>query len=395
MKMNTIKPLLLTAVFIAVFFLTGCWDNYDVSEIAIVTAIGIDRSENGLWSVTWQILKPDAANPGIEGGQSGKAYTNYTGTGLTLNEAHKELILYSGRKPFYGHVQVILIGESLAKEGIVEALDLFERQYEFNQKVKMLLTKDMKAAELLDAESDLEDLPAAHLSTLIDANKFTGKVIDLSFYKLIMELESYGKSTVISALSSQKTEEKTTTTIKSMQMDHAGIFKEGRLVGYIDSTQVQSYLLITNPNLRETLFTIKHPKSPETYISLEIMRGEAKREIKLEGNRLKGTITVSLLARIADVHESRFPLDPDTFDEIENALSVYIKNNLTNLIDDLQNRFGTDAIGFGQIVYKKEHNFWKNLEDDWDAYFIQMPIYVNVNVHIKRTGFITKPSEAR
>jgi spore germination protein KC len=210
-----------------------------------------------------------------------------------------------------------------------------------------------------------------------------------------MELESYGKSTVISALSSQKTEEKTTTTIKSMQMDHAGIFKEGRLVGYIDSTQVQSYLLITNPNLRETLFTIKHPKSPETYISLEIMRGEAKREIKLEGNRLKGTITVSLLARIADVHESRFPLDPDTFDEIENALSVYIKNNLTNLIDDLQNRFGTDAIGFGQIVYKKEHNFWKNLEDDWDAYFIQMPIYVNVNVHIKRTGFITKPSEAR
>ena len=178
-------------------------------------------------------------------------------------------------------------------------------------------------------------------------------------------------------------------------MDHAGIFKEGRLVGYIDSTQVQSYLLITNPNLRETLFTIKHPKSPETYISLEIMRGEAKREIKLEGNRLKGTITVSLLARIADVHESRFPLDPDTFDEIENALSVYIKNNLTNLIDDLQNRFGTDAIGFGQIVYKKEHNFWKNLEDDWDAYFIQMPIYVNVNVHIKRTGFITKPSEAR
>ena len=54
-------------------------------------------------------------------------------------------------------------------------------------------------------------------------------------------------------------------------------FQEGRLVGYIDS-QVQSYLLITNPNLRETLFTIKHPKSPETYISLEIMRGEAKRK---------------------------------------------------------------------------------------------------------------------
>ena len=72
----------------------------------------------------------------------------------------------------------------------------------------MLLTKDMKAAELLDAESDLEDLPAAHLSTLIDAKQIHREVIDLSFYKLIMELESYGKSTVISALSARKPRKK-------------------------------------------------------------------------------------------------------------------------------------------------------------------------------------------
>ena len=393
MIMKTVKHLLLSLICTAAIFLTSCWDNYDVSEVAIFTAIGIYKLDSGQWTMTWQILKPDAAQPGIEGGRSGKAYANYTGTGLTLNEAHKELILYSGRKPFYGHVQLILIGESLAKEGLAEAMDLFQRQYEFDQTVKILLTKNMEAHDLLEAESDLENLPAVHLSTLVDANKFTGKVIDLPFHKLVMELESYGKSTVISALSNEENSDKPR--IKDMQINHAGVFKKGKLLGYIDSTLVQSYLLITNPSIRETIFTIKHPKSPATFISIEIMRGQAQKKVQLEEGRIKGIINLSLLARIANVHETRYSLDSDTADEIENALSGYIKNNLINLIDLMQNKYNTDIFGFGELTYKKEYDFWKSLENDWDDYFVQMPIDVTVDVRIKRPGLINKPSEAR
>jgi len=390
--MNKIKLPILAVAFIAILFLTGCWDNNDVSDVAIVTAIGIDKLEDGRLAMTWQILKPEAAQPGMEGGQAGKAYTNYTAAGLTLNEAHKELIRISGRKPFYGHIQIILLGEKLAKDGIAEFIDIFERQYEFNQTVKVLLTKDMTAQELLEAESDLENLPAIHLMNLVEANIFTGKVIDLPFFKLVMELEREGRSTVISALSSKSKNDKST--IKEMQIEYAGIFRKGKLIGYINTVQVQSLLFIAN-QIRQTLITTEHPLSPDKQISVEIVRGQAKREVSLSEGRIKGIVYVDALARIAEVHETQYSLKPDIAKIIESETAGRIKQNLVTLIDMAQDNYGTDIFGFGELVYKNEYGFWKSVKDDWDEYFVHMPIDVFVDVKIKRAGLIDKPSKAR
>ena len=50
--MNKIKLPILAVAFIAILFLTGCWDNNDVSDVAIVTAIGIDKLEDGRLAMT-------------------------------------------------------------------------------------------------------------------------------------------------------------------------------------------------------------------------------------------------------------------------------------------------------------------------------------------------------
>jgi spore germination protein KC len=392
MKMKKIKLLLLIIVLAAPPFLTGCWDNYDVSDVAIVTAIGIDKLEDGRLTMTWQILKPNSVQSGTEDSQAGKAYTNYTAAGLTLNEAHKELIRISGRRPFYGHIQVLLIGEKLAWEGIEEVTDLFERQYEFSQSVKILMTQGMGAQQLLDAESDLEILPAVHLRNMVEANTFTGEIVDLPFYQLVMDLENPGTNTVISALSYKGSSEKPT--IKDMQMEKAGIFKKGKLLGYISAAQVQDLLFITD-QFTEALVNIEHPLAPDSQISVEILRGQTSKKINMSGDEAKGIIVVSALARISETHETKHPLDPDIVKKIEDSVSKQIRKDLIKLIKLFQEDFSSDVFGFGELVYKNEYDFWKSVQDDWDTYFAQMPIEILVDVKIKRAGLINKPSKAR
>lgn len=392
MKMKWIKLSLLVITFTSVLLLSGCWDNYDVSDLAIVTAIGIDKLEDGRLTMTWQILKPGAAHPGMESSQEGKAYTNYTAAGFTLNEAHKELIRISGRRPFYGHIQVLLIGENLAREGIEEVTDLFERQYEFNQAVKILMTRDIDAQQLLDAESDLEILPAVHLRNMVEANIFTGKIVDLPFFKLIMDLENPGTSTVISALSNKGNKENPT--IKDMHIDNAGIFRKGKLLGYINADQVQGVLFITN-QVTEAMIPVEHPQNPDTQVTVEILRSKTRKEVKKSESGAKGIIVVGALGRIGEVHETEHALNPDITEKIEDTVSRQIKEDLTSLIKIFQDNFGTDVFGFGEMVYKNEYGIWKSIQDDWDTYFIQMPIEISVDVKIKGAGLINKPSKAR
>ena len=50
----------LAILFMLSILLPGCWDNTDLTDINIVTALGIDKDEDGKIIVTVQVVEPAA-----------------------------------------------------------------------------------------------------------------------------------------------------------------------------------------------------------------------------------------------------------------------------------------------------------------------------------------------
>ncbi|MFK4998590.1 hypothetical protein ACI2OX_18610 [Bacillus sp. N9] len=70
-KLNIFKFGTFTVLFsISLLLLTGCWDRMETNDLAIVTAAGIDKADDGQIELSIQIFIPRATGSGSEGAGS-------------------------------------------------------------------------------------------------------------------------------------------------------------------------------------------------------------------------------------------------------------------------------------------------------------------------------------
>ena len=84
-------------------FLTGCWSSRELNELAIVTALGIDKTEKGY------LLSAQIINPGEIAGKSIFGRTEvvrFMKTGDTVIEAIRKLATDTPRKIYVSNIRV-------------------------------------------------------------------------------------------------------------------------------------------------------------------------------------------------------------------------------------------------------------------------------------------------
>ncbi|MGD6840836.1 Ger(x)C family spore germination protein, partial [Bacillus thuringiensis] len=70
--------------------LSGCWSKKELTDLAIVAAMGVDKTEDGKYAITLQIINPGNVAGGMRGGGGGTEsppVTIYSATGNNLVEA--------------------------------------------------------------------------------------------------------------------------------------------------------------------------------------------------------------------------------------------------------------------------------------------------------------------
>ncbi len=71
------------------------------------------------------------------------------------------------RQPYYEHLQIIIIGEELAKEGIDHPLNLFFRDHESRRKIKLVIAKG-SAKDALRVKPKLMPVRGQYMSKLTE-----------------------------------------------------------------------------------------------------------------------------------------------------------------------------------------------------------------------------------
>jgi len=361
--------------------LTGCWDRDELNEIALVRGIGIDILDNGQIEVSVEISVPkDPSGNETEGTALGSGGITLpivrTGRGVTIPDALEKLQKVIPRKIFWGHAEVIIINENLAKTGLRDKMDYFMRDPRFRLHAYVFVTKG-KAKDMLGLETSLYS-PSEVLTGFSE-----GKVmLHVTLINLLDMLNS-GDAAIpmIKKVPPQKKSKPEQTIPFIVQ---SAIFKNDKMVGTISDKLTRGVKWIQN-DIEESQVTV-YSKKGNGYISMTLLRAEMKFVPVIKDEKWKMIIK----ARTDDdinLNESQLNLkDPKNIEIIEKELEKKLTARLQNTLDKVQKEYKADVFGFGEAFHRKYPKQWKESKDHWDEMYPNLEVELDIHANVLRTG---------
>jgi spore germination protein KC len=80
----------------------------------------------------------------------------------------------------------------------------------------------------------------------------------------------------------------------------------------------------------------------------------------------------------------------NTFVNYSKLTEKEIKKELEETIKKVQQEYVADIFGFGEMLYRQDYKNFKRIEKNWDQYFKDAIVNVDVNVKVRRSGIRTK-----
>lgn len=383
------KKIKLLMLLLPIFLFTGCFNYRELNEIAIASALGLDKTNDG-YIITIQVMNTKKASETGTSNDQPKFIT-FTTSGVTLQDAIRKSILDSSRRIYLNHVQTLIIGEDLAKSGISDVLDMFFRSVEFRKQTSVLIAKDSTAEDVLNIVTPLESLNSKNIKDGLSVDsKYLGIGDNVSFEDLVGTFIDSNKEIVLPSVSITGTKsegekiENIETADPSVRLIEGSlaIFKDDHLVGFLDNKQSIKLNFVRN-KINNTILT--YECGDNKYLSSEIMSN--KTSVEFLESPLKAQIKINGILNINEITCDIDLEDSVVIDEIEADLEEELKNDVYNTIKYIIEEYNSDVFGFRDFLYKNKTKYYKEIKDDWyDSIFPNMDIDVDVNFNLTGKG---------
>lgn len=397
MGMKKVRGLIFLLILLYTVLLAGCWNQKELSQLSMVTAIGIDKADKDKeYRISLQVINPSAVAGGQGGGGGGgqiPPVTVYTGTGSTISTAIYKTSQKIPREPLFTHVQLIIIGESFAKKGIQELFDLFERSAQSRLTSFVLVTKGNDAKSIISTMSPSEKIPA---NAIIGKVKITEKLwsenIKVTIDEVIKDLVSKENGLVISGITfigNHPTKAGTSTKSSDiLKIQGMALFKDGKLVRWLEGSDARGVMWIKN-KMEITIYDLDC-KDKKYGISVKNITSKTNVTVTFKNEKPIFSIHVLTEGTINEVKCDIDLSDPEEVKKLEMQWSDKIKKEIIAAIDVAQKE-NSDIYGFGKIINRTEPEKWKKIKKRWSETFAESQINVKVDAFIRQTGMRINP----
>lgn len=382
--------------------LSGCWSKKELTDLAIISAMGIDLDEEGRLVGTLQIINPSNVAGGLQGGggTQGPPVSVYSSTGDSLVELSRRASRQLSRSLYYAHTNLVVISEEVAREkNISSILDALERDAEFRITAYIVVAHGTKASDLVKVLTPIDKIPS---NKVIKTLKFTerqwGEYMAVNIQNTIKDLTSAGKEPLITGFrlngdaeegkklenTQDKTEPSTTLSASGL-----GIFKGGKLIGWLEGKESRGAVWILD-KVKQTAIGFDWKKKNESVI-YQVVRQKTQVSAKLQNGKPKITINI---AAEGDIGEVKVPVeltDPNLLLALEKEINKEIEREIMMAVKAAQKN-KSDIFGFGQAVQRSYPKEWKKMQKNWnDDYFPELQAEVKAEAYIRRTGLRNNP----
>lgn len=377
---------------LVIYFLTGCWSRTELNELAIVTAMGIDKSEEG-YNVSVQIINPSELAGNAKSGRT--EVVRFTQSGKTVTEAVRRLSTDIPRRIYVAHLSEVIFGEEIAKDGIAKALDVLSRQHEMRSDFYLTVARGSSAADILDVQTAFSKVPADKIfSTLENSEKRWAATKTVTMDELISNIVSKGKEPVLMGVyvygdresGSDVTNGQNISPKTGISVDSTAVFKKDKLQGWLNEADSIGFNYVID-NVDNTAVTVPCEGGESTIVTIST-------STKVKGKIVKGTPKIEIdVTQEGNVGEVECTIDltkQKTINELEEKYKKNTKEHIEGAIKTVQEEYQSDIFGFGEVIHRANPKAWKRLEQNWDQEFAKLDVTVNVDAKIRRLGTITK-----
>jgi spore germination protein KC len=392
------QTIILILLFLHIIpLLSGCWNQKELNDLAFVMAMGIDKGEHQRFDVTVQLVNPSNVATGQSGGGQGLPVAVYKASGDTLTEAARNATKKVSRRLYYAHTNIIVISEKLAREGIYNLIDAFEREPEFRKTTEIVIAKGSTAEEIVTTLTILDRIPSSKITKEIETTeKMLGENFKVNIDDLVSALVSTGKQPIINGykimgnkeVASKAENLNSTTTLAYLKADGIAIFNDGKLKGWIKNDKARGAVWLLN-KVKSTDINLEW-KGKKGALNLTPLRSKVKVSAKIKNGKPIIQVVLKEESVISEVNTSIDLDNPATIQKIEKIMGEKIEKEIMSSIKEAQ-RQKCDIFGFGEKVHLANPKLWKKIEKNWDEQFANTKVTVQVYAFNRRAGVRRNP----
>ncbi len=369
--------------------LTGCWDREEVNDLALITAAGIDKNSDNKIKLSVQVFIPKQSGGGMQemGGSDGGKTLVRSAEGITLADAMAKLQERIPRRIFWGHDEVFIFGEKLAKEGIRDHVDFLMRHPEIRARAYMFVSKK-EAKDILGLLPPLERSSSEVLREMARA-----KIgLDVTLIELDQMLSSEVEAAampwveVLPPEASGQNEKKSTIPY----ITGTAVFKKDKMIGHIDSQATRGVLWLRN-EIRSAVATVK-PKGADGFISMVLLRANTTLDPTIADGQWKITLKGETEDDVVQNSTTLKIMNPDISRMLENELRAKIDHHVRAALDQVQKKMNADILGFADAFHRKYPDEWSRVKDRWEEIYPNIEVQVAVKPAVRRPGGVTAPA---
>lgn len=408
MKMLKPKIALFILFAVSIMFFSNDFGLIDIEKTAIITAIAIDKTEEGDYLVTCQIAVPEASNATKENQKA-----QITAKGNTVAGALKTTGSLSGWFPQTIFCNLIIVGNDLTSENLITVLDYFSKTMRVQDSAQVILA-EKKAKDLLSATTPLDNISSFAIQKILlknpgfdqDVRAVDIKTFCVGYYSqnassympMVKLLDLQGKEQSSNGQGEQsgssgsggsseggnssdssggdsgnKTEGK-----NLFDATTTALFVKGVKVGELDKELTRTFNFLTK-KINGSAFAVKDV-SGYNYL-LSVLDSENKITVKATEKGLDVCTSINLYCRISDQNtqgsSSSFEKNSAIPDVVKKKAETQIEQSILDLFE-VSKTTGCDFLQIKQKLYRFNHKQYSRYKDNYlDALNLTVKVAVN------------------
>ncbi|MDF2570938.1 MAG: gerBC 1 [Sporomusa sp.] len=407
---------LLTGLLLVIALLTtGCIGSRETDDIAYVIAVGVDKSDEKMMEVTYQIALPrEQGGGGKEGGEAASSFILNTIKATNLAEARNLLTSTMGRFPSLTHTKAFIISEEFARQGLGSFIGPLLRFREFRGSIILVIVKGT-AKDFMHANNPKIDTQMSkYYEGLLFEKRESGFFLQTDVHDFYIRLKNpVGSPYALYAglnpkgginapagpkVPPEKTDEYIPGGIPRSGDENrpeflgTALFRADKMVGWLSNEETRVMEILQGDFTRGYL-VIEDPLEPKASINISLRMGEQP-DIKLRMNDGKVSILVKLRleGEITSI-PSGINYEVDEYRQLlEAQITTLMEHQIRKMLRKTQ-ELGTDPFGFTAYMRPEFKTDDELMKADLLELYSQADIQLDIKSAIRRSGLMWRSTE--